>query len=138
MICPKCKTDLHEISFSLRRHKASRGKPISFHVDQCFTCNGFWFDANELEKYLEYELQILNSPAIEPSKMQKLDAMPGDCPRCTIPMEKIPAGSNRDIIMDRCPQCAGIWLDSCEIDLLENTEEGFLERLGKRLQEVFG
>ncbi len=38
MRCPKCGMELKEISF--------RG----VQVDRCFSCNGTWFDAGEIEK----------------------------------------------------------------------------------------
>lgn len=86
---------------------------------------------------MEYELQILNSPAIDPVRMQELDTKNADCPRCNITMGKVRATSNTEITMDKCPQCAGIWLDSHEIDLLENIDNSFMERFSEMMRGLF-
>ena len=41
-----------------------------------------------------------------------------DCPRCSVPLTP---ESYKGIEIDRCPQCAGLWLDHPELDQLEDT-----------------
>jgi Zn-finger nucleic acid-binding protein len=49
MDCPKCSIGkLEELIIHFRLLK----KNYELTVDQCFTCHGVWFDANELESYL--------------------------------------------------------------------------------------
>ena len=36
-----------------------------------------------------------------------------NCPFCKTPMEKI---KKADVIVDRCPNCQGVWLDKGELD----------------------
>ncbi len=138
MFCPKCHNELKDIFFSLsKRHHASQNETIKFEIDQCFSCNGIWFDGNELEKYLECELVILNSPPINPDKFTELNETEGNCPRCDIKMEKEPATSNPDVIIDKCRQCGGIWLDCSEIDQLEGEDENWVDGFMGIMQGLF-
>jgi hypothetical protein len=49
MHCPKCGMDLTEIEF--------RG----IRVDRCFSCEGTWFDAGEVEAAIKLEKSALDS-----------------------------------------------------------------------------
>lgn len=42
-----------------------------------------------------------------------------DCPKCGEAMEKV---SHREIEVDRCTSCRGIWFDSLELEKLERLE----------------
>jgi len=138
IFCPKCLKELHEVFISLsKRHHASHGETIRLLVDQCFSCNGIWFDGNEFEKYLEYDLVILNSPPINPEQFRELDETEGNCPRCDIKTDKEPAKSNPGVKIDKCRQCGGIWLDCSEIDQLENTDENMVDKFMGILQGLF-
>ena len=138
MFCPKCHKELHEIFISLsKRHQASQKDSFTLQVDQCFSCNGIWFDGNELEKYLEYDLVILKSPPINPGQFRELNEKEGNCPRCDIKMDKEPAMSNPDITIDKCRQCDGIWLDCSEIDQLINIDENMIDKFLGMLQGLF-
>ncbi len=118
MFCPKCLKELHGIFISLsKKHHASDGETIKLQVDQCFSCNGIWFDGNELEKYLEHDLVILNSPPINPEQFRELNDTEGNCPRCDIKMDKEAAKS--------------------EIDQLENIDENMIDKFMGILQGLF-
>ncbi len=43
------------------------------------------------------------------------------CPRCTIEMKKI---KKRDVVIDVCKKCNGMWLDDKEIDKLIMLAQG--------------
>jgi len=138
MFCPKCLKELKKVVIKLsKKHHTSHGENISLRVDQCPACNGVWFEGNELEKYLEYNLSILNTPMIDPDQFMELDETVGNCPRCDIKMEKEPAKSNPDITIDKCRQCGGVWLDTSEIDQLSNTDESMVDKFMGVLQGLF-
>jgi Zn-finger nucleic acid-binding protein len=46
---------------------------------------------------------------------KKTGEVPLDCPRCSRAMTKI---NKEDVIIDVCPSCKGMWLDSGEIEKL--------------------
>ena len=43
------------------------------------------------------------------------------CPQCSEEMSKIIV---RNLILDKCPSCGGIWLERGEVDLLKQALEG--------------
>jgi hypothetical protein len=49
MRCPKCGMELTEIT-----HKGIK-------IDKCYTCNGIWLDAGEMETLLKLEHSMMNA-----------------------------------------------------------------------------
>jgi hypothetical protein len=107
MDCPACGGTLHEV------------KVGEVTVDVCVvSCAGIWFDRRELEKVDE---------AFEPddAALTHLTPVPGvtvdherrrSCPRC----DDVVLGRRfnsllRDVTLDECPGCAGVWLDAAEL-----------------------
>jgi Zn-finger nucleic acid-binding protein len=92
MDCPKCLGKLNEVE--IRFHeikdmpKQKEAMISTLTVDQCFVCNGVWFDAGEIEKYIEKKLTIVDSPMIDLDTMLDLDKKIVKCPRCNIDMVK--------------------------------------------------
>ena len=140
MNCPKCSKSLRRIRSTLKKefvHGEFAGKQIHLSVDQCFSCNGIWFDAGELESYLDLKLVILNSPAIESALIKQYDDKTGLCPACNIPMEKLPASKKETITIDKCSNCFGIWLDSTEIDALEELNDESIHKFFGVISSIF-
>lgn len=109
-----------------------KGAAISYtlELDKCFVCGGVWFDKGELDKYLTEEITIVDSPALGGGLDRKLDEKKGKCPRCQIELKKTPAPQDKNMTVDMCEKCGGLWLDSTEIDRLERTTKskaGLLE-----------
>lgn len=105
--CPKCSNPLHD-----------------FHVegmafDICPGCNGSWFDGDELLYYLKPRLGCPDLSLIEKN------ARPTQyrCPRCLVQLGEIRfslssgmgAAVVSSLMVDRCPQCKGVWLDAGEL-----------------------
>jgi len=123
MNCPKCigKLNKVEIKFhEIANMPKQKGAAVtSLEVDQCFVCNGVWFDAGELEKYIEKKLTIVDSAPIDINLIVDFDKKVAKCPRCNVDMVKKQAPKAKDIIIDFCEKCHGVWLDSTEIDRIE-------------------
>jgi Zn-finger nucleic acid-binding protein len=97
MKCPKCKNS------DLRENKV---KGHNTRVDLCPDCKGIWFDRNELESILKLSVKAKKIP----SRARK---QPFDCPKCRKPLYAF-SYPHTMVIVDMCPQCAGIWLDANE------------------------
>ena len=130
--CPKCGSGLMTVTIRKRPeyggeilHEAQITGQIE--VDQCLTCHGIWFDAEELDHYLSEKLFLLRSP--KTSDYRKLDAQQADCPKCKKPMRKDILPKWRTVIADLCDHCGGIWLDCTEIEKLSNSAITFSEKL---------
>ena len=94
MDCPKCSVGkLNGISVTVNTLYRSQvlqgqGTTVQLHLEQCFSCNGVWFDAGELKKYLAEELTILDSAPIAKELKRELDEKHAKCPKCQVEMVK--------------------------------------------------
>ena len=105
MKCPKCQNAMHEITFE------------GVVVDFCESCQGIWFDEDELAFTTELSTDIPNI-----SEVQKdARAMEYDCPRCGSPqkLEEMKFVPVENFLIDRCPQCKGVWVDKGELPKIE-------------------
>ena len=120
MKCPGCNNEL------------SAFKAGSAEVDICKDhCGGIWFDAGEFEHYDEAHEdapeQILRAighatVAIDRNKARA-------CPRCSgATLKKLFFDSARELQIDQCPTCSGIWLDPGELKLIRNENAGSTKR----------
>jgi len=83
-------------------------------LDHCPACGGIWFDKGELEALLS------QSQGQVSTDFNLLTPKPAgcECPRCR---KKMPRGGlvNPLLLVDKCPDCGGVWLDHNELDLLK-------------------
>lgn len=117
--CPKCESKL----WHLKRN--------GMIVEMCSSCNGMWFDAGELTVLLEV--------------YRKFDANDGEltevpCVRCGANMRELKYPGT-EVVIDRCPECQGIWLDKGEYEDLKGALSKLVPDDGKdyntRAQELF-
>jgi Zn-finger nucleic acid-binding protein len=87
-------------------------------IDHCVECHGTWLDAGELE-------QILALAGITTHEVLRTLERVADgrrstrhCPRCPRDLREIDLGGARELRLDRCPQCRGVWLDRGEMESL--------------------
>ena len=112
MHCPKCIGKLEE-------HHIDKIYP----VEVCFVCHGVWFDKDELEKIIEDGNKALSDDVDMDSDYQVpediKDLLKGfsekraQCPKCQDTVMK--KESHYGVMIDACPKCGGVWLDSGEI-----------------------
>ena len=102
MICPACKAQMIVVEYK------------QIELDYCPTCNGVWFDADELELLLgaiDLPVEDLVRPPEEtPSEK------PRKCPYCRRKMEKVLTGPGGGVLIDRCRRGHGLWFDGGELD----------------------
>lgn len=144
MDCPKCVGRLGKITVKLNTAYRSEkfqgeGTTMEIDLDQCFVCNGVWFDAGELERYLYENMTAVDSPGVGGAGLtQELDHKTGKCPRCSIDMVKKKAPKDSSITIDQCETCQGIWLDNSEIDHLEKSGKSITDKISKLFGRLFG
>ncbi len=117
MDCPKCVGILEEVKFGAK-------KPLV--VYRCFACGGMWFDKGELFLAIKEELYDILEPEIEEEPIADeelkreadLDKKEAICPRCSEAkkMIRMPSHRNRNVTIDYCENCEGIWLDAGEFN----------------------
>ena len=106
-MCPRTQSPLHPISVS------------GVELDICHDCGGVWFDRFELKKFdepLVEDAEALLS-LMEKHGRQDLDHSARlRCPRHPeVVMMRHFWSPKRQVEIDECPKCAGIWLDCGEL-----------------------
>jgi len=99
--CPKClKKQLFEIEF----HETL--------IDKCSSCEGLWFDRNEIDKVSKVIDQKISIPSdLKPVKWL--------CPHCSKAMFAFNYPQTT-VVIDMCNSCHGIWLDKNELQRIHN------------------
>ena len=110
MNCPACNSILQECKC---------GQVL---VDICSRCHGVWFDPDELRPFVEFLLK--DQPEIPNAKIELWKKVkspnssskpPRSCPVCGVPMKKFNYAYDSNIILDKCPECEGIWTDANDL-----------------------
>ncbi len=103
MNCPVCKEPMIVLELN------------EVEIDNCFSCGGIWLDAGELEILLEgsnkSEAIIYSMKRDTKSKEKALR-----CPVCNKKMDKISAGIDKVITLDKCRNKHGFWFDGGELE----------------------
>jgi Zn-finger nucleic acid-binding protein len=94
-------------------------------------CGGVWLDAFELQRLegeeeskTEYLLQIARDPTLKVDMTRKRE-----CPRCIgVKLKRRFFSPRRQVEIDECPGCGGVWLDAGELEgirkEMEQAQEG--------------
>jgi Zn-finger nucleic acid-binding protein len=106
MKCPKCSTEtLSEFSVQ------------TMAVNRCTSCEGIWFDDQELRLLLAEDRRQV--AALRHGNFHEEAAgHKGFCPRDASALLRVYSAIDRSVILDACPQCRGIWLDGGEFEKL--------------------
>ena len=133
MKCPACDRKLEQVTVS------------DVTVDVCRRgCEGIWFDRFELQKFDEPHeeagQQLLNTRTDSSIKIDRTKRL--HCPKCEdAVMMRHFFSVKKDVEVDECPACAGIWLDVGELRQVRSlfaTEAARKEAAARYFQEVFG
>jgi uncharacterized protein len=111
MNCPKCIGKLQE-------HFIEK-----YPVQVCYTCHGIWFDKDELEGVIKDGNDTLSDdidiqsdyqvPEDIKDLLKSFSDKVAQCPKCQDSTMK--KESHYGAMIDVCPKCGGVWLDSGEI-----------------------
>jgi Zn-finger nucleic acid-binding protein len=107
MECPECHAEMRELEY---------GQGLI--LDTCDFCYGLWLDSQETTALtgdasamtkLAKKLPLLRAPGASSRNLQ--------CPRCNkgLIQTKYP---EKELLVDICPNCLGMWLDKGEISIL--------------------
>ncbi len=111
MECPRCKVEL-----SARPQKEVR---TEFIVDACPGCGGSWYDKEEFEKLERVQEPVFMEFRRLPSREEQLKGL--FCPSCDSKplLDKVEHSRDHKVLMDVCPECNGVWLDSGELEAIQ-------------------
>ena len=132
MECPTCDQALESIEID------------GLELDSCPSCNGIWFDHDELRQakdlaephadWLDFEIW---------KNRDHFRASPGEvrCPRCEGALSVLSYGET-GVEMDVCPKCRGVWLDHAQLEAIvkalrhEMSSKTFAEFISAALEEA--
>jgi len=125
MTCPDCKKPM--IVLEIDRVE----------IDSCVFCGGVWLDSGELELLVE-DAAHKDSFLAKLTDAKQCPEPPIKCPLCRKKMKKIAAGGPDQLILDKCPNDHGLWLDRGELELVMSAA-GYSEESSvmKLLKEIF-
>lgn len=85
-------------------------------MERCELCGGRWMTPDDLKAVLDLiRLPPPDAPVrigIDLTDVQD-DAL---CPHCGVAMEPFNYAGDSGIILDKCPSCAGLWLDGGDLE----------------------
>jgi Zn-finger nucleic acid-binding protein len=80
-------------------------------IDFCPYCNGSWLDAKELAEITKKSRDTFVDDESDESRPKSTFK----CPRCSGEMVITHYTGKKDVEIDRCRSCGGIWLDTDEL-----------------------
>ncbi len=128
MNCPRCNSVLQSVAYDGQK------------VEVCSGCKGEWLFAGELQKIVEHhdevftpeEIASLDAVNKEIFTAEKDDKDELNCPACgDVQMEHFNYGDTSGIILHKCTECDGIWMDKDELIKIEELVDGWKSDLGK-------
>ena len=128
MNCPRCNSVLQSVEYDGQK------------VEVCSGCKGEWLFAGELQKIVEHhdevftpeEIASLDAVNKEIFTAEKDDKDELNCPACgDVRMEHFNYGDTSGIILHKCTECGGIWMDKGELTKIEEVVDGWKAYLGQ-------
>ncbi|MFO7957959.1 MAG: zf-TFIIB domain-containing protein [Candidatus Brocadiia bacterium] len=93
--------------------------------DMCEACGSLWLDAGELDKMAFQVEGSIEFSSTEPDESAPLSEH--ECPRCDgFKLERVRFLGKSDIVLERCANCGGFWLDGGELDLINRELEAIM------------
>jgi Zn-finger nucleic acid-binding protein len=127
MNCPRCNSVLQSVEYDGQK------------VEVCSGCKGEWLFAGELQKIVEHhdevftpeEIASLDAVNKEIFTAEKDDKDELNCPACgDVRMEHFNYGDMSGIILHKCTECDGIWMDKDQLTKIEEVVDGWKADLG--------
>ncbi|WP_372895799.1 zf-TFIIB domain-containing protein [Stieleria sp.] len=115
-------------------------------VDRCPVCRGIWLDSGELKTIQEtiehdysQQLQRINVVARAYELARQKSQPDIRCPKCQGELHPREYAYCSQILIDRCAECGGVWLDAGELVALEQFfEQAAAEEKAERETEARG
>ena len=96
--------------------------------DVCDSCGGLWLDRGELDKMafqVAGDIEYCSQEEVENEQSAK------NCPRCNLTLRTVKFLGANDILLDRCENCGGFWLDGGQLERIDNELSKIMPVSGK-------
>jgi len=134
MRCPSCSNCLTRI------------KVWSYFIETCSDCGGIWLEAENFGDFVRGLAASQNVPSDVVELFKRRDVLPPHkikeqtklCPKCRKKLLKSNYAYDSNVILDKCPECGGIWADKGEVEraarYLKWADKGEVERAASYLK----
>jgi Zn-finger nucleic acid-binding protein len=133
MNCPRCHAALKPVKYAGQE------------IEVCTGCQGEWLSSEELGKIVEHHDEIFTpeeiasiqgvSREIFTAEKENHDEL--NCPSCGAEMEHFNYGETSGVILHKCMECDGIWMDKDDLRKVETLVDGWKSHLAED-EEEFG
>lgn len=130
MDCPKC-----NVAFETTIYEGVE-------IDQCKKCGATWLDDGEVGKIVDIEEETFSPELIRETLTHAFEGIPQEekdssvsCPKCHSNMFPVNYSYSSGIIVNRCPNHHGIWLDRGELEKLQIYNEDQVNELEEKRKE---
>jgi len=112
MNCPRCSESMRTVTVG----------PVE--LDTCDSCEGVWFDKDELRAVLDMDKSAMYSTSVARSMDSAVERVETSgrsemkCPRCGSDLVRYNYQGYSGILLDGCDSQCGIWLDDGELKKL--------------------
>jgi Zn-finger nucleic acid-binding protein len=121
MKCPRCGSDLEPVVYDDQK------------IEVCSQCQGEWLSSEELGKIVEHHDEVFTPAEIaamqgvnkEVFTAERDDHDELECPQCGSEMEHFNYGDTSGLILHKCIDCDGIWMDKDELRKVETLVDGW-------------
>ncbi len=124
MTCPHEPSELQVVKIN-----SHYDQPII--VEQCVSCGGIWFDADELWSVKSNEakkIDLLNTTTLRAPSVIKNKTM--HCPKDQTKLRQFhDANLPTEIIIEQCPKCHGLWLQRGEFHKYQQHRDKLNEKI---------
>lgn len=128
MKCPRCGSTLRSTGYEGQT------------VEVCPGCQGEWLHAGELQTIVEHHDEVFTPEEIESLAAVNREIFTAEeddhdelnCPACeNVQMEHFNYGDTSGIILHKCTECGGIWMDKDQLQKIEEVVDGWKADLSK-------
>lgn len=84
-------------------------KKGSTEIELCEQCGGIWCEAGELAAIAGTKQDL------PPQSSASVEGLRAYCPTCECPLNRRYYSDRRQVLIDECTACKGVWLDQNEL-----------------------
>ncbi len=128
MDCPRCKSPLETIDLG-----EFGGEYAAVVIDNCPKCEGVWYDKGELDARDESVWTDTEALDFESRLSGGRRAV---CPRCDVTLTPVSPVGAREVVVDRCPECYGFWLDAGELGAIQSLASRLDAEVRRKMTDI--
>jgi Zn-finger nucleic acid-binding protein len=107
-------------------------------IDTCQDCHGVWLDEGEINQIIQNKEKQFSTELVKSTIIEAFSGIPAierstvmPCPKCAAHMNPVNYAISSGVIVDRCPNNHGLWLDKLELEKVQAYREYWQDEVHK-------